>query len=66
MSAAALTPRVRALVVSDEAFEHDVESGVYTLEGVRLSVRLRLFLVFGPCGSTCSFHTRAALCSKVR
>jgi hypothetical protein len=45
MSAAALSPRVRALVVSDEAFEHDTEAGVYTLEGARLSFEATTF----PC-----------------
>jgi len=35
MSAAALTPRVRVLVICDEAVASDVESGVFTLEGVR-------------------------------
>ena len=35
MSAAALTPRVRILVLCDEVFESEIEQGVFTLEGVR-------------------------------
>jgi len=35
MSAAARTPRVRVLVVCDEAVASDIESGVFNLEGVR-------------------------------
>jgi hypothetical protein len=38
MSAAALTPRVRILVVCDEVIASDIEEGVYTLEGVRQHV----------------------------
>src|SRR5262245_41338188 len=35
MSAAALTPRVRNLVVCDEATRSEIEDEVFTLEGVR-------------------------------
>jgi hypothetical protein len=35
MSAAALTPRVRLLVLCDEVVESEIEQGVFTLEGVR-------------------------------
>jgi hypothetical protein len=35
MPAAALTPRVRILVVCDEVIASDTEAGVFTLEGVR-------------------------------
>jgi hypothetical protein len=35
MSAAALTPRVRILVVCDEVAASETEAGVFTLEGVR-------------------------------
>lgn len=35
MSGAALTPRVRTLVVCDEAVASDIEDGVFALEGVR-------------------------------
>lgn len=54
MSAAALTPRVRLLVLCDEVIESETEQGVFTLEGVRqhleggpfpLRVALNLFLV---------------------
>jgi hypothetical protein len=38
MSAAALTPRVRILVVCDEVIASDLEDGVYSLEGVRHEV----------------------------
>lgn len=45
MSAAALTPRVRALVVCDDALASDIEVGVHTLEGTRLSFQASAF----PC-----------------
>lgn len=45
MSAAALTPRVRALVVCDEAFAHDTEQDAHTLEGTRPSFEATAF----PC-----------------
>src|SRR5262245_5871169 len=35
MSAAALTPRVRTIVVCDEAVRSEIEEDVFTLEGVR-------------------------------
>jgi hypothetical protein len=35
LSAAALTPRVRTLVVCDEATASDAEDGVYSVKGVR-------------------------------
>ncbi len=35
MAAAALTPRVRSMVVCDDATASDIEVGVYTLQGVR-------------------------------
>jgi hypothetical protein len=43
MSAAALTPRVRILVVCDEATASDIEDGVFTLEGVRQHVTASTF-----------------------
>jgi hypothetical protein len=54
MSAAALTPRVRILVLCDEVIESETEQGVFTLVGVRqqlvgspfpLPASLSLFLV---------------------
>jgi hypothetical protein len=54
MSAAALTPRVRILVLCDEVVESETEEGVFTLEGVRqqlvgdafpLRASLNLFVV---------------------
>lgn len=38
MAAAALTPRVRMMAICDEVTASDLESGVYTLEGVRHGV----------------------------
>lgn len=35
MSAAAITPNVKGIVVCDEVFGSDVEANVFTLEGVR-------------------------------
>jgi hypothetical protein len=48
MSAAALTPRVRALLVCDEAVASDIESGVFSLEGVRQQLTAETF----PCRAT--------------
>jgi hypothetical protein len=54
MSAAALTPRVRVLVLCDEVIESEIEEAVFTLVGVRqqlvgdsypLTASLSLFLV---------------------
>jgi hypothetical protein len=45
MAAAALTPRVRIMVVCDEAIASETESGVFTLEGVRQHLRAESF----PC-----------------
>jgi hypothetical protein len=42
MPAAALTPRVRLLVVCDEATLSEIEADVYTLEGVRYPFYARL------------------------
>ncbi len=38
MAAAALAPRVRIMAICDEVTPSDVESGVYTLEGVRQGI----------------------------
>ncbi len=38
MAAAALTPRVRLMAICDDATPSDIESGVYTLEGVRQGI----------------------------
>jgi hypothetical protein len=35
VSAAAITPNVKGIVVCDEAFGREIETGVYNLEGVR-------------------------------
>jgi hypothetical protein len=43
MSAAALTPRVRTIVVCDEATASEIEEGVFNLEGVRQGVRAESF-----------------------
>ena len=45
MAAAALTPRVRSMVVCDGAMASDIEDGVYTLEGVRQRLVASVF----PC-----------------
>src|SRR5437016_419399 len=41
MAAAALTPRVRIMVVCDEATASDTEDGVFALEGVRQRIQPR-------------------------
>lgn len=38
MAAAVLTPRVRLMAICDDATPSDIESGVYTLEGVRQGI----------------------------
>jgi hypothetical protein len=43
MSAAALTPRVRSMVVCDEATESAIEAAVFNLEGVRSHVYAESF-----------------------
>jgi hypothetical protein len=45
MSAVALTPRVRTLVVCDEVTASETEAGVFTLEGVRQHIAAESF----PC-----------------
>ncbi len=48
MSAAALTPRVRTLILCDEVIESDIEPGVMTLEGVRQQFFARAFPLLAP------------------
>jgi hypothetical protein len=43
MTAAALTPRVRAMVVCDEVMPSETEGSVYRLEGVRVHVNSASF-----------------------
>lgn len=68
MSAAVTTPRVRTLVICDEATTSESEDGVYSLEGVRYeafapefphhrSVRLYLLLTSSQEGNY-SFRVR--------
>lgn len=69
MAAAALTPRVRLLVVCDRARESSTEAGVYHLRGVRQGIaapvfpfvafRLWLFLVLSsPRSGSCPGYVR--------
>lgn len=43
MTAAALTPRVRILVVCDEVTPSEIEDGVFTLAGVRQRLYVEFF-----------------------
>jgi len=43
MSAAALTPRVRIMVLCDEVLPSETEAGVFTLEGVRQQFQADFF-----------------------
>src|SRR5580765_4448365 len=42
MSIAAVTPRVRTIVICDDVFASPIENGVFTLEGVRVQLEARV------------------------